>query len=79
MNCKRAGTYEISHCKNFIKHLNICDEKDQIIFCGTNAFNPKLYSIGLSELSSNSSQLQTSNGKNCPSSPLTSRKSFGKF
>ena len=73
-NCERAGIANRTHCKNFIRNIVQCNDEDEIVFCGTNAFKPKLYSVNLRELVGNNSRYSEQSGTGvCPSSPMTSR------
>jgi len=72
-NCERAGTNPV-HCKNFIQNILACDENNDVLFCGTNAFKPLLYSASLDQLGENKTIFTEHSGIGlCPSSPTTSR------
>ena len=50
-DCERAGIANPVHCKNFIQNIFSCGEN--ILFCGTNAFNPRLYTVPINNLANN--------------------------
>ena len=71
--CERTGE-TATNCNNFIRSISKCEGRDEIAFCGTNAFKPKFYSVTLANLYKDNPEFNVRSGDAiCPSSATTSR------
>jgi len=70
--CERTGEMA-TNCNNFIRSISKCEGRDEIAFCGTNAFKPKFYSVTLTNLYKDNPEFNVRSGDAiCPSSATTS-------